>query len=473
MFLSITTTHQPATDLGFLLHKHPDKIQKFNTSCGIAHVFYPESNPDKCTAVLVLDIDTVSLVRLYKFPFASLQQYVNDRPYTASSFMSSAIAQVYSSALNGNCKNHPELLDIKMPFEVKISVIKLKAPKEMLHEIFEPLGYNISYIQHPFDTQFTAWGMSNYYSLTLQHDGITLKEMLSHIFVLLPVFDNEKHYWVNENEVQVLLKKGEGWLNTHQKKEWITRRYLKNISAYMKVALNNLQDDIENINILEKETQELTEKQKIIQEKRYSLHQQRLDIALEKLKQTNATKILDLGCGEGKLLKMLLKEGQFTQILGCDVVFGELQKAKEKLHFDNMSPKQKERITLLQSSLTYKDKRLLGYEAGVLVEVIEHIDEDRLPALEKNIFEYYQLNHVIITTPNAEYNKKYEFLLEDDFRHTDHRFEWTRPQFKAWAMKIKENFGYDFQLFDIGEVDELLGASSQMAVFSKNHIKNM
>lgn len=106
MLFTITTTHSPATDLGFLLHKRPDRIQTFELTFGQAHVFYPEATPERCTAALLLDIKPVNLVRNSSGSFA-LAQYVNDRPYVASSFLSVAIAQVYGSALSGRSKDWP------------------------------------------------------------------------------------------------------------------------------------------------------------------------------------------------------------------------------------------------------------------------------------------------------------------------------------------------------------------------------
>src|SRR6476659_9411270 len=126
MLLTITTTHQPATDLGYLLHKNPERLHSFELSFGKAHVFYPEAAPDRCTAALLLDVDPVGLVRNRKGPSGeggTLDQYVNDRPYVASSFLSVAIARVLGSALAGRSKGRPELTEVRMPLEAKISVL--------------------------------------------------------------------------------------------------------------------------------------------------------------------------------------------------------------------------------------------------------------------------------------------------------------------------------------------------------------
>jgi Hen1-like subunit of RNA repair complex len=124
MLLTITTTHSPATDLGYLLHKNPGRIHSFDLSFGQAHVFYPEAREDRCTAALLLDVDPIGLVRGRRGPAgegAMLEQYVNDRPYVASSFMSVAISRVFGTAMSGRSKERPDLAERELPFQVKIA----------------------------------------------------------------------------------------------------------------------------------------------------------------------------------------------------------------------------------------------------------------------------------------------------------------------------------------------------------------
>ena len=196
MLLNITTTHKPATDLGYLLHKHPDKLQSIDLSIGKAHIFYPENSDERTTASLLLDIDPIDMVRggrnLSGKGF-SLGQYVNDRPYVASSFMSVAIAKAFSTAMNGKCSKKPELVDVKMPFEVTVSV--LPAPKGgeiLIRKMFEPLGYKVVLERHILDDKFANWGDSKYFTLKLNHTT-TLQELLSHLYVMIPALDNDKH----------------------------------------------------------------------------------------------------------------------------------------------------------------------------------------------------------------------------------------------------------------------------------------
>lgn len=461
MLLTITTTYKNATDLGFLLHKHPDKLQTIDLAVGKAHIFYPESSVEKTTVALLLDIDAIDMVRGVRNLSGkgfSLGQYVNDRPYVASSFMSVALSKAFSTAMNGKCKNKPELVDVEMPFKVKISV--LPAPKGgelLIRKLFEPLGYQLDVERHQLDEKFTEWGESKYYTVILTNT-VRLQDLLSHLYVLIPALDNDKHYFVSQNEIDKLLEKGKGWLENHPEKEQITKRYLINLNSLSRQALERLNEGLETEDSEEEISQE-------VKEKKETLHQQRLKLVLNKLKESGAKNVIDLGCGEGKLIRMMLKEKQFQNITGMDISYSELTKCKERLHWDEMAPRQKERIDLFQGALTYKDKRLEGFDAAAIVEVIEHMDENRLKSFERVVFEFAKPKSVILTTPNGEYNVMYENLDAGTMRHTDHRFEWTRQEFENWANQVAKNNNYTVQFSPIGEENEKVGAPSQMAIF--------
>ena len=155
-----------------------------------------------------------------------LDQYVNDRPYVASSFLSVAIAQVFGSALQGRCKDRPELATTPIPLEARLDVLPVRGGERFLRAVFEPLGYEVEADRHPLDERFPEWGESPYFSVTVAKTT-TLAELLTHLYVLIPVFDNRKHYFVGDDEMEKLLAKGEGWLAGHPEKEEIARRYLK------------------------------------------------------------------------------------------------------------------------------------------------------------------------------------------------------------------------------------------------------
>jgi len=468
MLLTITTTHPPATDLGYLLHKHPARFQTFSLSFGKAHVFFPEADEHRCTAALLLDVDPIGLVRRRGKGRAggfTLQQYVNDRPYVASSFLSVAIAQVYRTALSGRCKDRPELVNTAIPLQAKLTVISDASKGSLLKRLFEPLGYTVTLQGYALDEQFADWGDSRYFGVELSATT-RLSDLLTHLYVLTPVLDNHKHYWVGNEEIEKLLKKGEGWLNAHPERDLITQRYLKYKRSLTRTALERLMaDDAVDLDLDEAEGVQRAEEEKL--ERPLSLHEQRLNTVLAVLKAGNARRVLDLGCGGGKLLRKLMPEKQFTQIVGLDVSYRSLEMAKERLHLDRLPPKERERIQLLHGSLTYTDSRLNGFDAAAVVEVIEHLDQARLSAFERVLFERARPETIVITTPNAEYNVKFETLPAGQLRHKDHRFEWTRAEFQAWANGIAERYGYTARFLPIGPEDPAVGAPSQMGVFRR------
>ena len=464
MLLTISTTYSPATDLGYLLHKHPERIQSFVLNFGQAHVFYPEASVERCTAALLLDIDTVGLTRRPHGRSGenfALAPYVSDRPYVASSFLSVAIAQVFSSALSGRSKERPQLVKTAIPLEAKLSILPCQGGEQLLRRLFEPLGYKIKVERHILDAEFPDWGESRYFTVTLQNT-CRLSELLTHLYVLIPVLDDEKHYWVDEAEIEKLLKHGENWLAAHPEQESIVRRYLKHLRPLTNQALAQLcdtdpQQTDESIQA-EAETQA---------EARINLNEVRLQTVTEALKQCGAKRVLDLGCGEGKLLRKLLPEKQFAEIVGMDVSHRALKIAQERLHYDRLPENERKRLRLFQGSLNYRDNRLAGYDAAAIIEVIEHLDLPRLAAFERVIFEFACPRTVVLTTPNREYNVKFENLQGGRFRHKDHRFEWTRDEFQSWATHISERFGYAVAFHPIGPTTEDVGAPTQMAVFTQ------
>lgn len=466
MLLTLTTTRQPATDLGYLLQKHPDKVQTFDVPGGTAHVFYPEATETRTTAALLLDLDPVGLVRRdSRGGDFALEAYVNDRPYVTSSWFATAIAGVFASALNGNCRDKPDLPKETWPFVAHLPVVSIRGGEPLLRKIFEPLGYEISAEQAPLDEQFPEWGPSRYWSVTLSAT-CRLQDMLTHLYVLLPVLDNDKHYFVGKPEMDKLLAKGAGWLDKHPENTLIVKRYLNNQGKLAKTVMNALLPEEPE----EEPEEETTPTPEV--EAKIRLHEVRLLTACARLRDSGATSVLDLGCGEGKLLRLLAREKQFRHITGMDVSTRSLEIAADKLNLGRLPDREKERFKLFQGSLTYRDSRLEGYDAAALVEVIEHVDPGRLPALERSVFQYARPRTVIVTTPRADYNVKYESLAEGAFRHSDHRFEWTEAEFQHWCAGIGERFGYSFATEPVGELDPDFGAPSQMAVFTrKDEIK--
>jgi len=465
MLLTISTTHRPATDLGYLLHKNPGRFQSFTLPFGRANVFYPVADVDRCTAALLLDIDPVGLARPKAGASGSagwLQEYVNDRPYVASSYLSVAIASVFNSALAGNSRERPELARQAIPLEAQLPTLPSREGPGLIRQLFEPLGYAVEIQEHALDARFPEWGGSPCFGVGIK-GMVRLSDLLAHLYVLLPVLDDAKHYWVGDDEVDKLLRFGAGWLGDHPHQELISARYLKRQRGLVREALARLSDDGQAAPAAAERGQHDEERL----ENPFRLGEQRIQAVLAALQETGATRVLDLGCGEGNLLRELLNEPAFRSITGMDVSHRALETAHARLRLDTLPAAQRERITLLHGSLTYQDGRLAGYDAAVGMEVIEHIDPPRLEAFEAVVFGAAQPGSVIITTPNSEYNALFENLPPGEFRHRDHRFEWTREQFQEWAFGVAGRRDYEVRFQGIGPEHPARGAPTQMGVFTR------
>ncbi|MFE3197217.1 3' terminal RNA ribose 2'-O-methyltransferase Hen1 [Embleya sp. NPDC059237] len=639
MFLTIATTHRPATDLGFLLHKHPGKAQRFSTTYGNAHVFYPEADEARCTAALLLDVDPIALTRGVKrgkgSPDLTLAQYVNDRPYAASSLLAVALGTVFRTAMQGRCDARPELPAMALPLEIEVPALSARGGAEMVRRLFEPLGWQVRTETVPLDAGFPEWGESRYVRLALT-GTMPLAEALRQLYVLLPVLDNAKHYWVAPDEVDKLLRAGEGWLAAHPDRDLIASRYLARRATLTRSAIERLAEVDETApedldNAIPDEPDEdpgpgsghavatddaapaavtvasagvapapagvthppatgtptpataasapaasgvapagagatsgiapagapaagmsvpaasnaahapagasetagaapagvpeslggasagvpatnasvsaasgvapagalaasgvasapatgvessapgtSASAGEVAGGVGLSLARQRRDAILGALRAAGAERVLDLGCGDGKLIGALLGEPRFREIVGVDVSVRALTIAERKLKLDRMSERQRDRVRLIQGALTYTDKRLVGYDAAVLCEVIEHLDEPRLPALEYAVLGAARPATVVVTTPNVEYNVRYapeepggHGLAAGAMRHGDHRFEWDRATFRAWAERAAATYGYATRFEPVGEVDPEVGPSTQMVVFTRTDV---
>ncbi|MFE1173031.1 3' terminal RNA ribose 2'-O-methyltransferase Hen1 [Streptomyces sp. NPDC058773] len=477
MFLTITTTgsaERPATDLGFLLHKHPDKAQQFSTSHGTAHVLYPEADAQRCTAALLLEIDPIALVRRSRgkgrggAPDSALGQYVNDRPYAASSLLAVALRSVFASAMKGQCTARPELVARALPLRIEVPVLPARGGAELVDKLFRPLGWTVRAEAVPLDETFPEWGDSRYVRLVLEGER-TVAEALRHLYVLLPVLDDAKHYWVAPDEVDKLLRAGEGWLEDHPEQRVIVGRYLARRRSLTQRAMERLELErlAESDGVAAEELDNAVDEEADTEEKPVPLAVRRREAILAVLRSAGAARVLDLGCGQGQLAGALLKEGQFTEVVGVDVSMRALHEARRRLRLDRMPERQAERVRLVQGSLAYTDSRLTGYDAAVLSEVVEHVDPARLPALEYAVFGSARPRTVVVTTPNVEYNVRWESLPAGRVRHPDHRFEWTREEFRQWARAVAARHGYEVTFGPVGPDDPEVGPPTQLAHFHR------
>jgi 3' terminal RNA ribose 2'-O-methyltransferase Hen1 len=463
MLLTIRTTHQPATDLGFLLHKHPEHVHTREFPFGSATVFYTEATEVACTAAVLLDVDPVGMVRGRGGKGGVEDQYVNDRPYVASSLLSVVLSRWFNSALAGRCERKSDLAAADLPLEARLAAVPCRGGETFLRGLFEPLGYEVEATRHELDQRMPALGPSRLFSVTLRATR-RLSDLLTHLYVLIPVLDDQKHYWVGADEVEKLLRHGEGWLDRHPSRDAIVSRYLVHQRGLVRDAIARLtaeEQPEEEVVAAQKDEQEASIERTI------SLNERRLDAVFEVLKTSGASRVLDLGCGEGKLLRRLMADHQFGEVVGMDVSGRVLDLAESRLKLDRLAPKQRERVRLLHGSLMYRDSRLNGFDAASVVEVVEHLDQPRLRAFERVLFESARPGTIALTTPNAEYNVKWPSLPAGQLRHQDHRFEWTRLEFQRWANEVASRFGYIVTYRPIGDEDSAVGSPTQMAVFTR------
>ncbi len=445
-----------ASDLGFLLHKHPDRAQSFDVAGGTAHVLWPEATAGRSTVALLLEVDPVALVR----GPGPLAQYVNDRPYAASSLLAVALGKVFRTAMTGRCDARPDLAGRAVPLEVRVPALPARggsaaAGGDLVERLFAPLGWTVDARPLPLDPEVPAWGAAPYVDLHLT-GTLPVADALTQLYVLLPVLDDGKHYWVGEDEVDKLLRAGGAWLAGHPDRELITRRYLGHHRDLVDSAVARLA-----------EVDDAEPDVPVKDERPTPLGTLRRAAVVAALREEGAATVVDLGCGEGALLRDLVPDPAFTRVLGVDVSHRALELAARRLHLDRMPDSQRARLELMQSSVTYRDDRLAGFDAVVLMEVVEHVDPARLPALERTVLGHARPTSVLVTTPNAEHNVRYPALAAGTMRHHDHRFEWTRAEFRAWAAAAADTYGYTVRYLPVGQDDPEVGPPTQLAVFRR------
>ena len=465
MLLTLTTTGtpaRPATDLGHLLHKHPDRPQSSAVASGTAHVLYPEATPERCTAALLLEVDPVALVRSRRGDGPA--QHVGDRPYAASSLLAVALAQVFRTALAGRCTSRPELAATAIPLQVRVPVLPCRGGTDLARRLFAPLGWDVDARVLPLDEEVPAWGESPYVDLRLTGTA-RLADALAHLYVLLPVLDDAKHYWVGPEEVDKLVRTGSDWLAAHPERDLVARRYLAHQRSLAASALERLGDGDDPDAAGEAALLEAASSRGAVAAPP-SLAAQRREVVLGLLRAAGGGRVGDLGCGEGALVAELLADPAFTEVVAADVSARALAAAERRLQPERMPERQRARLRLLQTSLTYRDARLAGLDAAALVEVVEHVDPERLPALERCVLGSAAPRTLVVTTPNAEHNVRFG-LVPGEFRHPDHRFEWTRAEFRRWAAAAAAAHGYAVEFTGAGPDDPEVGPPTQVAVLTR------
>ncbi|HEV2377271.1 MAG TPA: 3' terminal RNA ribose 2'-O-methyltransferase Hen1 [Streptosporangiaceae bacterium] len=462
MLLTITNTTPPAADFGFLLHKNPAALRSIEVGFGFAHVFYPEASDERCTVALLCEVDPVALVRRSRGGAFPLAAYVNDRPYAASSFLSVALRRAFGTAMRAAGGERPALAQQDLALSARVPVLPCRGGEDLLRRLFEPLGYTVTAQPVPLDPAFPAWGPSPYFDVTLTNQ-CRLADLLGHLYVLLPVLDGAKHYWVTRDEIDKLVDRAAPWLAGHPERETIIRRSLRHQPRLVQEAISRLLDG--DAAATEAETGALDG---TAATEHARLRDLRVAAVASALKEAGARRVLDLGCGDGRLIAALLADPQYREVVGVDASAAALEQAGRRLGLDEMAPRQRERVRLLLGGLTYADRRLRGYDAAVLMEVVEHIDPGRLESLAQAVFGAAAPATVVVTTPNAEFNVRYSGLTPGALRHPDHRFEWGRAEFQAWAQQVAAGYGYAVHFQPVGAEDPDTGPPTQLAVLTRD-----
>jgi 3'' terminal RNA ribose 2''-O-methyltransferase Hen1 len=459
MLLTITYKGKDTQDLGYMLFKNPNRPQSVKLTTGSAYVYYPKVSDEETTIALLLDINSLDLAKGEKGKDVqpqSLFDYVNDRPYVASSFLATAMNKVFGTAISGRGDEYQELVDSKLNLSATIHMFPCPVDKERINKVFEPLGYEVNYETFLLDNKFPEWGDSKYVNLTVS-GNVVLRDLLKQIILLIPVFDKFKHYDVsNQDELNKLLKLGDGWLSDHPEKDFIVNRYLQFKKGLVNKAQEHLKSDVDEI-------EESIDK--AVTEKEESLNTTRFNSVINELIKIEAKSVLDIGCSNGKLLEAIRDKMPNIKLAGIDVHLKAVSIA------DKMANKKDlDKIDFFQSSILYKDKRFKGYDAVTAIEVMEHIDEFKLYLFEKVLFGYINPRVAILTTPNKDYNENYDNINNKGLRHFDHRFEFTKREFESWVTKICSKYGYIYFFKSIGKADEKDQQPTLMVTFMKKTI---
>lgn len=464
MLLTLTTTGTPPTDLGTLLGMHSDETQTVSLPWGTAHVFFPEVGAERSTAALLVEVDPLEISEPahHRGASAALSRYVNDRPYVASCLLSVAIGRVFSNALDGGSHDHEALAERAIPLTAALSAVPCSGGRPAIDALFAPLGYTIEAVRHPLDPRFPEWGESPLWSISI-HNEVRLAELLSHLCVLVPALDDDGHDCVGFGAVAELAMPGAEWVQRHPARDRFAARRIREPRTLRGAASVRPPSD--------EETERRADAEEAALERGTSLDERRGRAVIGALLAARATRVLDLGCGDGNLVRALLDDNTFERVIGCDVSLGALQRAERTLRLERMPEAKRARLELILGSAVYRDPRFAEVDAICLVEVIEHIDPPRLPQLARVVFESARAHTVIVTTPNREHNVRFPALPEGRLRHRDHRFEWTRAELAAWCDGIRREHGYSATISGIGDDDDEVGPPTQMVVFTRDEAR--
>jgi 3'' terminal RNA ribose 2''-O-methyltransferase Hen1 len=446
VYLSIATTRPKAADLGFILYKHPDRVFRSDSSRNKnlkAVGFYPEAGDERCEFVLLVEVDPVERVRGLAWN-GGIAQYVEPLPFLASSYMSQAISLCLRSAMNGIVSSKDPSEDARLramavehwPLEIKVSPIRTSPA--LIERMFQPLGWEVTIDSMPLDVPGVERDNA-LHTVTLKGSS-TVQDALTQLYVLLPALDPVRHYFYDEAEVAKLLEKSRNWLETHPARNLIVGRYLSKSRELREAAMSQFEEAVE------------APQEAAIEVSAHSARHMRIAEAVSAM---GDVRIVDLGCGEGKLLSRLAFLPGKIEIVGVEPSLRDLEKARKNLS-RNPARQMDPRVKLRHGSIAYADDSLRNFDVAILSEVIEHIDPERLDHAERCVFGFMKPEVVIVTTPNAGFNTVFG-LSDGEFRHRDHRFEWSVDEATDWCRRVAATYGYEFEIDGAGGYDENVG----------------
>jgi 3' terminal RNA ribose 2'-O-methyltransferase Hen1 len=461
MLLAVTTTHRPATDLGFLLAEAPSRSRAFDLPFGRAAVYFPEATDDRCTAVLQVELAPAASGGRGEED-APLSRYVDDRPWAASPLLSLAIARVFGSALAGRSRQRPALARSPLPLEATVVSVPCRGGETLVRRLFAPLGWEVSLAPVSVPESDGATATRRAFDLTLR-GTCTLSDLLAQVCVLVPALDDPPRDPLGDDEADGLLALGGAWLRAHPERELV-------VGWYRGPHPSPVRDALARLTAGEAPPEPSTDEPcgaEVSFEAALRLAEAREEAVVRLLRERRVRSVADLGCGDGRLLRRLAEEPSLRRVVGVDVSERALARARRRLDPDRMPAKAARKVELLLGSVLYRDARLAGLEAAVLTEVIEHVDEERLPALVDAVFGAARPRLVVITTPNADHDARSTGLAPGAFRHPDHRFEWSRATFRTWAEATAREHGYQVRFDEVGPPDDERGAPTQLAEFER------
>jgi 3' terminal RNA ribose 2'-O-methyltransferase Hen1 len=450
MQLTIKATGNNAEVISYLLAKNPNNLYERRNNGHFVRMFYNKFSHEEVEVTLFVTPDPIGLARNSSETY-DITSYINDREFVVSSIFCSFIRSSLGTALNGKPKEeYAAWVDHAFNIEFSFGPVASDLSDQQIIELFNPLGYEVKISYGEANYQMDIKNKSTARFIVLK--GLTtLQNGLRQLFVLIPVLDNYKHYYIDEKEIEKIERYGEGWLDTHPQRETIFRRALRFKELYRSV---------------EKDTG-TNQKGKVLENK-VRLNDLRYEKIVDCINNlNNKESIVDFGSGEGKLSVRLGFVKGVREILAVEP--SEYATLKAIKRFEELKDKEDFiQPTPIMGSLFYYDERLKSKDIMVLCEVIEHIDEYRLPKIMATIFREYKPKTLIITTPNKEYNQVYD--MGKEYRHPDHRFEWTREEFHEWC--IGQNPGnYELTFDGIGEEHQSFGFPTQLCLFTHKEVQ--